>query len=48
MWVQYGFAMAGNPFDAVQLPLQPLMSASEEHLGPKKAAKRLAFLVDNR
>lgn len=44
---KYGFAVAGNPFDAVELPLQPLVSASEEHLGAKKAAKRLAFLKKN-
>lgn len=45
---QYGFAVAGNPFDSVALPLPALTEAAEQQLGARTTAKRVAFLNEHR
>lgn len=45
---QYGFAVAGNPFDSMALPLPALREAAEQQLGARTTAKRVAFLTEHR
>lgn len=46
--MKYGFALRGNPFDAVALDKQQLVAAAREVVGGRQSRQRCRFLQDHR